>query len=84
MAHAITFDTLKYANKLKSVGFTEEQAEAQAETLAELVNEQLVTREYLDLRLRELELRLKNDLTVRLGGMLVAGIVIVATLVKLL
>lgn len=32
----------------------------------------------------EMELRLKHDLTLRLGAMLVAGIVIVATLVKLL
>lgn len=34
--------------------------------------------------LRELELRLKHDLTLRLGGMLVVGITLVATLVKLL
>ncbi|MEW6659070.1 MAG: hypothetical protein AB1424_10445 [Thermodesulfobacteriota bacterium] len=34
--------------------------------------------------LQELELRLKHDLTVRLGAMLVAGISIVAALVKLL
>ncbi|MDD3581973.1 MAG: hypothetical protein PHW74_13250 [Desulfobacca sp.] len=34
--------------------------------------------------MREMELRLRHDLTLRLGGMLVAGIAIVATLVKLL
>lgn len=34
--------------------------------------------------LRELELRLKHDLTLRLGGMLVVGITLIATLVKLL
>ena len=34
--------------------------------------------------LREVELRLKHDLTVRLGGMMVVGITVVATLVKLL
>ncbi len=34
--------------------------------------------------LRELELRLKHDLTLRLGGMLVIGITLVATLVKIL
>ena len=34
--------------------------------------------------LRELELRLKHDLTLRLGGMLVVGITLVATLVKIL
>jgi len=34
--------------------------------------------------MQELELRLKHDLTLRLGSMLVAGIGIVAALVKLL
>ncbi|MBF0473416.1 MAG: DUF1640 domain-containing protein [Nitrospirae bacterium] len=80
----LTFDTLAYAKKLKSVGFTEAQAEVHAETLKEIITEQLVTKEYLDLRLKELELRLKHDLTLRLGGMLTAGIAIVAAIVKLL
>ena len=32
----------------------------------------------------ELELRLKHDLTLRLGGMMVVGVTLIATLVKLL
>jgi len=80
MSQSIAFDRLAYAKKLKRVGFTEEQAEVQAEALAEMVNDTLATKRDL----QELELRLKHDLTVRLGGMLVAGIAIVATLVKLL
>ena len=32
MSNAIAFDTLAYEKKLKKVGFTEEQAEVQAET----------------------------------------------------
>ena len=80
MTQAIAFDTLAYAKKLKVVGFTEEQAEVQAEALAEMVNETLATKRDL----KELELRLKHDLTIRLGGMLTAGIAIVAALVKLL
>ncbi len=80
MGHAIRFDTLAYAKKLKGAGFTEEQAEVQAEALAELIDENLATKQDL----KELELRLKNDLTLRLGGMLTAGIAIVAALVKLL
>lgn len=70
--------------KLVSVGVSEEQAEVQAETLSGLIKNGLVTREYLDLRLKELELRLTNTLTLPLGRMLVAGIVIAETLVKLL
>lgn len=69
---AIAFDTLAYAKKLKSAGFTEEQAEIQAEALAELVNEQLATKRDL----QELEMRLKHDLTIRLGGMMITGIAV--------
>ncbi|MDZ7699955.1 MAG: hypothetical protein U5R49_24525 [Deltaproteobacteria bacterium] len=75
-----TFDTLSYAKKLKAAGFTDEQAEIQAEALSEIIEERLATKQDL----KELELRLKHALTLRLGGMLAAGIAIVATLVKLL
>ncbi len=78
--HVITFNTLAYAKKLIAAGVSEKQAEVQAETLAEVLNEQTVTRQYLDLRLSEMEMRL----TLRLGGMMIAGIAIVAALVKLL
>ena len=87
MAQTIAFDTLAYAKKLKAVGFTEEQAEVQAEALAEMVNETLATKRDL----KELEVTLRHDikelemhLTIRLGAMLTVAIVIVATLVKLL
>mgnify|MGYP002635987442 CR=1 FL=1 len=76
----LTFDTHAYIKKLKAVGFTEEQAEVQAETLAGLINDHLVTRQYFDLKLKELEMRL----ILRLGGMMAASIAIVAALVKLL
>jgi len=78
--NAIVFDTLAYAKKLKSAGFSEEQAEVQVEALASLVNEQLAAKRDL----HELEMRLKHDLTLRLGGMMITGIAVVATLVKLL
>jgi len=80
MQAIITFDTLAYAKKLKAAGFTEQQAEIQTEALKEIIGERLATKQDLI----ELEMRLKHDLTLRLGGMLVAGIAIVATLVKLL
>jgi len=35
MPATATFDTLAYAKKLKSAGFTDEQAEVQAEALAQ-------------------------------------------------
>jgi len=76
MTHAITFDTLAYAKRLIAVGVPAQQAEA----LAEVINEGLVSKQYLDLRLQEL----KYDLTIRMGAMFAATITILATLVKLL
>jgi len=73
---AIAFDTLAYAKKLKAAGFTEQQAEVQAEAMAELVNEQLATKRDL----KELEMRL----VLRLGSIMLAGIAVIATLVKIL
>jgi hypothetical protein len=65
---------------LNAVGFTEEQAETQTRIVADLVDEQLVSKAYLDERLKELEYRL----VIRLGTMLVVSVGAVATLVKLL
>ena len=76
----ITFDSLGYAKKLEAAGFTREQAEVQANALREVIDERLVTRDYLDTRLKELEYRL----TIRLGAMLAASIAMVAALDKLL
>ena len=91
---AIAFDTLAYAKKLKKAGVPEEQAEVQAEALAEIVEERLSTKRDL----KELEVELKRSieevrrdikemvmhLTIRLGGMLVVAVGVVAALVKLL
>jgi hypothetical protein len=71
---AVVFDTLAYARRLKKVGVSEEQAEVQAEALAAVVNDQLVTKEDLrvvatrqelsDLRqeFKELKQELRQDL----------------------
>ena len=83
----LTFDTLAYAKKLKAAGFTEEQAEVQAEAFAEIIQERLTTKQDL----KELELAMRRDLAAVkseiikwVAGMLVAQAAIVATLVKLL
>jgi hypothetical protein len=95
---SVFFDTHAYVKKLTKAGFTEEQAEIQAQTLTEFLEGQLATkqdtnalkRDIEELRiattrdLEALELRLKHDLTLRLGGMMVTGIAVVAALVKLL
>ncbi len=53
---AVAFDTLKFVRRLQAAGVPEEQAEAQAEVMAEafLHNlDSLVTKDYLDARLAE-------------------------------
>ncbi len=72
----ITFDTLSYAKKLKSAGFTEEQAEIQAEAMKEIISTELVTKKDLA--------EAKVEIIKWVAGMLVAQAAIVATLVKLL
>ena len=72
----IAFDTLVYARRLKTAGFSQEQAEVQAEALAAVVTETLATKHDL----RELEYRL----TIRLGAMITVAVGAVAALTKLL
>ncbi len=80
MHHSHVFDTHAYVKKLKAVSFTEEQAEVQTEVVAVLIDEKLATKQDL----QKLEIRLKHDLTLRLGGMLAAGIAIITGIMKLL
>ena len=83
MSNVVAFDTLAYVKKLKAVGVPEEQAEVQAEAFSEIIEERLATKQdILELKrdIKELETRL----TIRMGAMMTAGIIIVATLVKLL
>jgi len=79
MSSAI-FDTLAYAKKLKAAGFTEQQAEVQAEAIFEIIDEKLATKRDL----RELEERLTNKLTIRMGSMMIAAVTLLAVLIKIL
>ena len=85
---AIPFDTLALARKLEQAGFPSGQAQDTAAALADVMGQaQLVTGEHMDMRFRELDLRLKDleqRLTIKLGTMIAASVVAVATLVKLL
>ena len=45
---AIILDTLAFANKLKAGGFSEQQAQTQAEAIAEIVERQLVNHQDFD------------------------------------
>jgi hypothetical protein len=83
----ITFDTLKYAERLEKAGLTREQAsamaEAQKEVFAEALETQLATKPdiaRLENRIEQMELKL----TIKLGAMMVVAVGAVAALVKLL
>ena len=88
---AIMFDTHAFVKELTQAGMPEAQAEVLARTHATLIDEKLATKQDLKLvkedlqrELREMELRLTYNLTVRFGSMMVVAIGVVAALVKLL
>jgi hypothetical protein len=91
---AITFDTLKYGNRLKAAGAESRIAEAEAEALAEVFElnlKEVATRDDLkqmEERLNEKMdarfLQLEQRMIIKLGGLMVVAISAVATLVKTL
>lgn len=84
---AITFDTHKFIRKLESVGFSPQQAEAQADALIEALaatSSEMAAREYFDYRLKAELSELKVNLLKWITGALIAQAALIATLVKLL
>ena len=77
---AAIFDTHAYIKRMKAVGFTEEQAEVQAETVADLINERLVTKADLDLRIAEL----KTELVKWMLGIAAGQVALLVTLLKVM
>ncbi len=78
---AVPFDTLKLADRLQSGGFTAEQARAAASALAEVgTTADLVTKEHLDSRLRDLEQRM----TIRLGSIIVVAVGVLLAAIRYL
>ena len=76
----ISFDTHEFVKKLQSVGFTQEQAEVFASEHRRIIEDSLVTKDHLDMRLRELEYRL----IIKMGAMMMAAVLAIAALVKFL
>ena len=76
----MVFNSLNYAKRLEQAGFTREQAEVQANIMTEIVDEKIATKQDL----RELELRLKYDLTLRMVAMIAAGVAFLAALMTFL
>lgn len=87
MASTITFDTLHFAKRLQKVGFSPEQAEVQAELLAEAFDEKIATKQDIkhlraDMQLKMAEL--KNELIKWVLGVSVAQAAIIISCIKLI
>lgn len=83
----VTFDTLKFVERLERAGFSREQSAAIAEAFREATGEELVTRSYLDARLSELKSDVRSaqiELVKWFAGLLLAQAALIAALVKLL
>lgn len=93
MAYVTTFDTLMYAKKLKEAGFSEQQAEIQAEAIKEIIDNNLATKQdIIDLKrdIKEIENNLKRDIKeamdksiMRLGSLIVIAVTVLAAIIKL-
>ena len=78
------YDTLAYVKKLKKAGFTNEQAEVQAEEIAHVLNDHIATKTDLEKALRELEYKLKYQIIMAVGVMLAGAVIIIGVLIKIL
>ena len=81
-AEAIQFDTHKFVKHLTENGFTEQQAEVLAEEQVNLLNTNLATKADIADVKADIE-KVKADLLKWMFGMMLAGIGLVVTLVKL-
>jgi hypothetical protein len=81
----ITFDTHKFIKTLQEAGFQEPQAEALSKAFQDMLQDQQpVSREYLDFRLKADIAELKTELIKWMTGALIAQAALITTLVKLL
>ncbi len=94
----VSFDTLSYAKRLQNSGFTQEQAEIQAETFFNIIQDQLVSKRDLydveknlkfDMENIRKDLRfeisnLSKELKIWFGGMLVIVIGVLSGIMTLI
>jgi hypothetical protein len=73
------FDTLAYAKELINAGFTEKQAEVLAKKQAELIEDQLVTKQHLDFALA----KQKAELIKWMFGALTAQTIIIISVISM-
>lgn len=89
---AITFDTLKYVERLTAAGMPEQHAKAEAEALRDALGDMielknLATKEDINTAKAELEARIsdaKADIVKWMAGLMLAQAGLVAALIKLI
>ena len=84
---ASAFDTLGYAKKLREAGVEQGITEAHAEAARDFVMAELVTKTELAAARNHLEQAIEHQtlrLTIRLGGIMAAGIAVMVALQRLL
>ena len=82
----MAFDTLSYARKLKAAGMPDAQAEAVADATREIVAQDIATKTDLaavEQRLIYAMEMLALKVTVRTGGLIAAGVAVLAAIIKL-
>jgi hypothetical protein len=75
----MAFDTLEYARRLKSAGFSEQQAEVLAEATRDLIADEIVTKSFLQSELEKQSMRL----TIRMGTIAAVAVAALAAIIKL-
>ena len=86
------FDTHRAATKLKHAGFEEDKVEALIDILRDTAkDDHLVTREYLDMRLKRMEDRIdagfiqaEQRMTIKLGGLILAAAAVLGAVARYL
>jgi hypothetical protein len=79
MTEQILFDRLRYMDKLKSAGISEAEARAHADAMDDALRESVATKRDLVTLRTELKTYIDiavRDVTIRIGGMIVAGVAI--------
>ena len=75
----MAFDTYHYVQSLKKAGFTEQQAAVQADALSQVIDINLATKS--DVRDLAVAIdRMGDKITIRLGGLVVVGIGVLAAM----
>ena len=79
------FNTLRYARVLESAGVSREQAEAHVQIMAEIVEDNLATKEdirQLEQKLDHKIIQLEYRLTLKIGTMIAASVAAITTFFK--